>query len=78
MTDQQWLHQPHALRRAYKRKWALIQRAGGRQAVNQAIEEGRAYRVVGSLHSLSCTGPTRSKGCRCRKTTVLERMERAA
>ena len=41
-------------RRAYKREWARRNR-------------GSTATVVGSLHDLSCTGPTRRTGCRCQK-----------
>jgi len=77
--NQSWLTDSRALERARKREHQRIARVGGRKALNQAVTEGRAYRVVGSLHGLSCTGPTRATGCRCRqKITWLRRMEEAA
>lgn len=39
-----------------------------------AVAEGRAYRVVASLHDLRCSGPTKDSGCRCRKMTVLHKL----
>lgn len=33
------------------------------------------YRVIGSLHGLTCTGPTKRSGCRCSKVTLLRRVE---
>ena len=45
-------------RATYQRDWARRKRARTRP------------QRVGTLHDLSCTGPTRATGCRCRKITL--------
>ena len=53
-------------RATYNRDWMRRFRAKHRPA-----------RPIASLHSLKCTGPTRSTGCKCHKVVIYERVERA-
>lgn len=46
--------------RNYNREWMRQKRAGG-------------PRVIGALHDLACTGPTKLSGCRCRKIKVYDK-----
>lgn len=57
--------------RGYKREWAARNRAEMKRQQGIDVE---IVRVVGSLHSLKCSGPTERTGCRCRKTLIVERV----
>jgi hypothetical protein len=63
-------------REHYNRDWMRRYRARKR-----AERDGTAEYVViraSSLHSLRCTGPTRSTGCRCHKVRLFERRREVA
>ena len=49
---------------AYKREWMARYRARHRKP---RLLKGPPPRLVGSLHSLACQGPTKDTGCRCSK-----------
>lgn len=53
-------------RATYNRDWMRQFRA--RQRAAQSYSQ-----PVASLHNLSCTGPTRATGCRCRKIRIYRR-----
>ena len=53
--------------RAYNREWTRAYRARLRASRPLRVLKGAPPRLVGSLHSLACTGPTRATGCRCSK-----------
>ncbi len=61
--------QPHW--RAYKTRWQQIQRAEEKRT----SAADTLVRVVGSLHGLGCTGPTKATGCRCSKKLVVTPVE---
>ena len=66
-----WVEANREHLRAYKREWNARQRAEVKRRAGVAVE---VVRVVGSLHSLKCSGPTTRTGCRCRKTLIVERV----
>ena len=53
--------------RAYKREWQREYRARLRAVRPLRVVKGAPPQLVGSLHSLACTGPTKATGCRCSK-----------
>ena len=61
---------------AYKREWKRNKDAERPSALERDIAAGIVYDVVGSLHSLKCTGPNRATGCRCKgRVKVIRKVE---
>ena len=68
--NREWAEKNRKRLRVYNREWMRRDRARKR---GLAVIEARAVRVVASLHSLRCLGPTKATGCMCRKVYVCER-----
>ena len=70
-NHRRWVEANRDRVRAYKADWQRRKRLSERL---RREEEVGAVRIVGSLHSLKCSGPTTRTGCRCRKTLIVERV----
>ena len=75
-----WSERNRDHQRAYKREWMRRRREDPeyrerekRQRQEREQGQRRHPHVVGSLHDLRCTGPTRHTGCRCRKIECYDR-----
>ena len=64
-----------ARRAAYAREWRARNPERWRE-IRRRYKRNALRRVVGSLHSLSCIGPTRATGCVCDKIKMYNRPER--
>ena len=62
-------------RAAYAREWRARNPERWRE-IRRRYKRNAQRRVVGSLHSLSCIGPTRVTGCVCDKIKMYNRPER--
>jgi hypothetical protein len=66
-----------AAKNAYKREWSRRNREK-LTAYNREWRHRNKPVLVGSLHDLACTGPTKVTGCVCQKIKVYRTLRRAA